>query len=70
MQNVSEEEGLDTTQDEVNLEQTSSRPLESARTRACVLLGSAILQLPIWGMSNHGPTWSILDPRLPIQVSL
>ena len=69
MQNIREEERLDITQDEVNLDQTSSRPLESARTRACVLLGSAILQLPIWGMKHDKPSWSIVDPHLPIQVS-
>ena len=69
IQMISEEERLDITQDEASLDQTSSRPFESARTRACVLLGSAILQLPIWGMQNHQLTWSIVDPHLPIQVS-
>ena len=54
MQNVGEER-LDITQNEVNLDQTSQRQFEPARTRACVLLGSAILQLPIWGMQNHKP---------------
>ena len=71
MQNVGEEEHLEINQDELNLDQ-ASRPFESTRTRACVLLGSAILQLPIWGMKIHKPTWSIaiMDPNLPIQVSL
>ena len=55
MRNVTEEERVDITQDEVILDQTSPRQSESARTRACVLLGSAILQLPIWGMQNHKP---------------
>lgn len=68
IQVIREEERLDVTQDEASLDQTS-RPFESARTRACVLLGSAILQLPIWGMQNHKLTWSIVDSHLPIQAS-
>ena len=69
LENLSEEERPDITHDEINHDQTSSRPLESARTRACVLLGSAILQLPIWGMRTRKPIWSIVDPHLLIQVS-
>ena len=68
-QTVGEEQSLDVAENEVNLDQIPSRPVESARSRACVLLGSAILQLPIWGMRKHRPTWSLLDPHLPIQVS-
>lgn len=30
-------------------EQTRSRPLESNRTKLSVLIGSGIIQLPIWG---------------------
>ncbi|KAI1635010.1 putative monocarboxylate transporter [Biscogniauxia mediterranea] len=32
-------------------EQTDSRQLESKRTKLCVLIGSGILQLPIWGFA-------------------
>jgi hypothetical protein len=33
-----------------NIDQADSRRLESNMKKASVLLGSAILQLPIWGM--------------------
>jgi hypothetical protein len=32
-------------------EQISSRRADSSKKRACVLLGSAIIQFPIWGKS-------------------
>lgn len=41
---------LDTAQDDVSV--SSARHVESGRKRTCVLLGSAILQLPIWGRSH------------------
>lgn len=45
----------DTEQDASNLNEIDSRQYESSRKRACVLLGSAILQLPIWGFAmNYG----------------
>jgi hypothetical protein len=37
-------------------EQISSRQDDSSKKRACVLLGSAIIQFPIWGKSlSRGP---------------
>ena len=36
-----------------SLEHNEPRIPESHRKRACVLLGSSILQLPIWGMDGH-----------------
>lgn len=41
-----------TEHDVPNLDQLDSRQGESHRKRACVLIGSAILQLPIWGKLN------------------
>jgi hypothetical protein len=46
---IGEQEPHNTEQDASNLEQANSRQWESNRKRACVLVGSAILQLPIWG---------------------
>ncbi|KAL8707219.1 MAG: hypothetical protein Q9220_007713 [cf. Caloplaca sp. 1 TL-2023] len=41
--------------DSHGLDQGASRERESGRKRACVLTGSAILQLPIWGFAmNYG----------------
>lgn len=40
----------DTEQDGSNLEQADSMQWESNRKRAAVLVGTAISQLPIWGM--------------------
>lgn len=39
----------DAEQDVSNDEPTDSRQWESKRTRISVLVGSAVLQLPIWG---------------------
>lgn len=44
------QERHDTEQDASNLDQADPRQWESNMKRACVLVGSAILQLPIWGM--------------------
>ena len=41
-----------TEHDVPNFDQLDSRQWESHRKRACVLIGSAILQLPIWGKFN------------------
>ena len=49
---VGEQELHNTEQDASNLDQADSRRWESNRKRACVLVGSAILQLPIWGRLN------------------
>ena len=46
---VGEQEAHNTLQDASNLDQADSRIWESKTKRACVLVGSAILQLPIWG---------------------
>ena len=45
------EEPHDTEREASNFEEeeVDPRQWESSRTRACVLVGSAILQLPIWG---------------------
>lgn len=48
--NLREQEAQDTERDASNAEQAESRQLESKRKRTWVLVGSAILQLPIWGM--------------------
>jgi len=37
----------------VNLEQTDSRETDSKRTKLSVLIGSGLIQLPIWGMSDQ-----------------
>lgn len=47
--NVGEQEPHDIEQEASNPDQAESRQWESKRTKACVLLGSSILQLPIWG---------------------
>ena len=44
-----EQEPYDTEQDAIDLDQVDSRLMESNRKRVCVLVGSAMLQLPIWG---------------------
>ena len=44
-----EREAHDIEQDTSNLEQANSRQWDSSGKRARVLVGSAILQLPIWG---------------------
>lgn len=46
---VGEQDGHNIEQAASNPNQADSRQWESTRKRACVLLGSAILQLPIWG---------------------
>lgn len=46
---IGEQEPHDAEQNASNLDQAESRRWESSRTRAWVLVGSAILQLPIWG---------------------
>lgn len=45
-----EQEPLDIDRDEANPDQSDSDQWESNKKKLCVLLGSAILQLPIWGM--------------------
>ena len=54
------QEPHDTEQDATHLDEAASRQLESTRKRVCVLLGSAILQLPIWGRTN---------PTSPLQLN-
>jgi hypothetical protein len=55
--NVGEQESYDTERDAFNLHQADPRQWESNRKRTCVLLGSAILQLPIWGRLSVSPTY-------------
>lgn len=43
-------------QESGSVEQAAANPGESKRTRLCVLLGSGILQLPIWGTMFSIPT--------------
>lgn len=43
----------DVEQRAVDAEQADLRQLESKRTKLCVLVGSGILQLPIWGTFGH-----------------
>ncbi|KFY33007.1 hypothetical protein V495_08525 [Pseudogymnoascus sp. VKM F-4514 (FW-929)] len=53
--NTGEHESRDTDEDVFNVNQANLRYSESNRKRACVLVGSAILQLPIWGFAmNYG----------------
>jgi hypothetical protein len=52
---VSEQHILDAEQDAINIEQAEIRQAESKRQRASVLLGNALLQLPIWGRSLINP---------------
>lgn len=37
----------------VNPEQTGSREADSKKTKLSVLIGSGLIQLPIWGMSDQ-----------------
>lgn len=46
---VGEQQPHDIEPEASNLDEADSRQWESHRKRACVLVGSAILQLPIWG---------------------
>lgn len=46
---VHDQEPNDSVQNAPQIEQADSRQWESNRKRACVLLGTTILQLPIWG---------------------
>ncbi|KAK7415582.1 hypothetical protein QQZ08_012298 [Neonectria magnoliae] len=46
-----ERDPADVEQSVVDAEQTYSRQMESTRTKVCVLVGSGILQLPIWGFA-------------------
>ncbi|MCJ1410573.1 hypothetical protein MMC19_004659 [Ptychographa xylographoides] len=48
---IGDQEPHDTEQPASNLDPADSRLLETNRKRACVLAGSAILQLPIWGFA-------------------
>ena len=43
------EQELRNTEDAIDLDQVDSRLAESNRKRICVLVGSAMLQLPVWG---------------------
>jgi len=47
-----QQDSQETRQSASILDQNDSRQWESKRKRACVLTGSAILQLPIWGKIN------------------
>jgi hypothetical protein len=47
-----EQVSQETEQDALSVDQGNSRQWESNWKRACVLVGSAILQLPIWGKIN------------------
>jgi hypothetical protein len=47
---ISQQEHRGSEQNVPNINQADSRRLESNMKKASVLLGSAILQLPIWGM--------------------
>jgi hypothetical protein len=55
--NRCEQEPYDTERDAFNLHHADSRQWESNRKRTCVLLGSTILQLPIWGRLSVSPTY-------------
>ena len=44
-----EQEPHDPEQDAIDLDQVDSRLMESKTKRTCVLVASAMLQLPIWG---------------------
>lgn len=43
----------DIEQRSVDAEHTDSRQMEPKRTKLCVLIGSGMLQLPIWGTFDH-----------------
>jgi hypothetical protein len=49
----SERDAADVEQRAVDAEQADLRQLESKRTKLCVLIGSGILQLPIWGTFGY-----------------
>jgi hypothetical protein len=49
---VADQEPNYSEQNASELEEADSRQWESNRKRACVLLGTTILQLPIWGKLN------------------
>ncbi|RDL41266.1 Uncharacterized protein BP5553_01245 [Venustampulla echinocandica] len=52
---VGDQVSHNTEAEEPSLDQRDSRQWESNRKRACVLVGSSILQLPIWGFAmNYG----------------
>ena len=53
---VSVHETQDTEQAASHLDEADPRQVESNRKRICVLLGSAILQLPIWGKIHPTPS--------------
>ena len=48
-----ERDASDVEQNVVDAEQTDSGQIESKRTKLCVLIGSGIIQLPIWGTFGH-----------------
>lgn len=48
-----ERDAFDVEQSVADAGQIDSRQIESKRTKLCVLIGSGILQLPIWGTFNH-----------------
>jgi hypothetical protein len=52
---LGEQQDGHTNQDASHLGQASLRQSESNKTRVCVLLGVAMLQLPIWGMQPNLP---------------
>jgi hypothetical protein len=59
--NADEQELHDLEVEGLNLDQAELRHNKSSRKKACVLLGTAILQLPIWGEANYhhfGPIYS------------
>lgn len=43
----------DVEQRALDAEQSDSRQMESKGTKVCVLIGSGMLQLPIWGTFGH-----------------
>ena len=54
-ENISRQQSLPPARDteqSPNLDENDSRQWETHRKRACVLVGSAILQLSIWGRSS------------------
>ncbi|ORY32024.1 putative monocarboxylate transporter [Naematelia encephala] len=46
-----ERDAADVEQGVMDVEQADSRQVESSRTKLCVIIGSGIIQLPIWGFA-------------------
>ena len=62
-----QQEPHDIEQSAVTIDQADSRQWETKRKRACVLLGSSILQLPIWGRPSPSSHLTLYLP-LPTQA--